>query len=303
MIDWSEFNKMNTEEWMTKVDADLKGKKFAKDFLYNVEDDFQVSPFVTDTLGTTTIGSPQMSNSAVWIEAKSAVEANQEALYHLNHGPEYLIIELVDSEWSYENLFKGIHLDMIGVVLLVSDKIEEYQIKLNNYLKENYGETPTNVVIGSQHQNILSSSTSFKDRLSRCKEMANNAIENEVSIVLLDLKQDFFAQVAELRAMRKIWFNAGKTSSNLKIIAFVDGKKFTNTEVHPLIIFNYLLMSAYLGVCDVVAVKNGNNDQELMRLSLNIQHILKEESGFGHVNDPVAGSYIIESLTKQMVEI
>ncbi len=303
MMDWREFNKMNTQEWMAKVDTDLKGKKIAVDFLYDVEHDFQVSPFVTDTLGTAINCAPQMSNSAVWIEAESALEANQLALYHLNYGPEYLIIEIACAEWSFEDLFKDIHLHIIGVALLVPDNIEEYEIKLNNYLKENYSNAITNVVIGSKHLNFISSNISFKNRLARFKVLANNAIEDEVFVVFLELKQDFFAQVAELRAMRKIWFNANKTSSNLKIIAFADGRKFTNTEVHPLIIFNYLLMSAYLGMSDVVAVKIDNNDKEQMRLSLNIQHILKEESGFGHVKDPVAGSYIIESLTKQMVEV
>ena len=54
---------------------------------------------------------------------------------------------------------------------------------------------------------------------------------------------------------------------------------------------------------NVAAVKEVTNDVELMRLSLNIQHIFTEESNFGHVIDPMSGSYIIESLAQQMVNI
>ena len=62
-------------------------------------------------------------------------------------------------------------------------------------------------------------------------------------------------------------------------------------------------MSSYLGMSDFSFGIPYDEDEEAARLCLNIQHIFNEESYLGDVSDPVAGSYIIEKLTEQMLDL
>lgn len=303
MVDWSEFKKMDSEAWMAKANLDLKGKMQASDLLYNIEDDFYISPFLTQNEVVTTLVTPSNTSAGVWIDATNIKDANNKALNLLNFGPTYLLIEINSEFTSFEELFYGIHLEMVGVVLMASRKLPELELLLKSYLDKYYHNKTTNINLISSSDNLIRSNITFKNRLKLFGGISKNSAKNKITTVLIALKKDFLAQIAELRAMRAIWINNGNDPSSLFIISIVDDQDISNIEVHPLIQINYLLMSAYLGMSNVAAVKEVTNDVELMRLSLNIQHIFTEESNFGYVNDPMSGSYIIESLTQQMLNI
>jgi hypothetical protein len=303
MVDWSEFQKMDSEAWMAKADLDLRGKKQASDLLYNIEDDFFISPFLTQNEVVTSLVTPSNTSAGVWIDATNIKDANNKAMHLLNFGPTYLLIKINSEFTSFEELFYGIHLEMVAVVLMASRKLPELELLLKSYLDKYYHNKTTNINLISSSDNLIRSNITFKNRLKLFGGISKNSAKDKITTVLIALKKDFLAQIAELRAMRAIWINNGNDPSSLFIISIVDDQDISNIEVHPLIQINYLLMSAYLGMSNVATVKEVTNDVELMRLSLNIQHILTEESNFGYVNDPMSGSYIIESLTQQMINI
>ena len=61
-------------------------------------------------------------------------------------------------------------------------------------------------------------------------------------------------------------------------------------------------MSAYIGGADIIELsyydsKVSDPNDRSRRLSRNIQHLLRFESGLDFVNDPAFGSYYIEHLT------
>ena len=89
--------------------------------------------------------------------------------------------------------------------------------------------------------------------------------------------------------------------SEVLLISRIHQDAYISDQIHPLIICNYLIMSSYLGMSDFSFGVSYGDDEEAARLCLNIQHIFKEESNLGYVSDPVAGSYIIEKLTEQML--
>lgn len=71
-------------------------------------------------------------------------------------------------------------------------------------------------------------------------------------IIILDLKKDFLAQIAELRAIRKRMEQYKTVHPEIKsevlLISRIHQDAYISDQIHPLIICNYLIMSSYLGI-------------------------------------------------------
>jgi hypothetical protein len=301
MLEWGEFNKMTTEEWKSKVDLDLKGKKLASDFAYNVEGDFKVDPFITQNQNINSLSLPPIfTKSCIWIKVSDAKSGNQKALNFLSLGTESLVIEM-DNDLDFEVLFEGIYLDMITVFLIVKENGDALKSKLSAYIATYYPLENVNILLLFINKNKLGFEDSFKGRLVRFNSLVDDTPQGNQLLVLVELKKDFLAQIAELRALRTIWMKKKAKAENLILIACFNEKSILDDEIHPLIISNYLLMSACFGLSNFASGIPEDFDSELARLCLNIQHIFKEESNLQMVADPVSGSYLIETLTSEMV--
>lgn len=301
MVTWSEFEKMNDIEWKAKADDDLKGKKSSDDLLFYVDNDIQISPFLTNAPKPEPI-TGIWTKSGVLVKGNSWREINSKAIKMLKLGAQSLVIE-IDESVDFKVLFDDIYLEIIDVYLKVDNlNIEKTSKKLKEYLGYHYNEKNTNVFICRfifQLENEATFSERMKSFSQYCSSISDaSAINN---YVFLSLKKDFLSQIAELRAIRQYWQMAGKNPKHLTIISYIEDSMLRNTEIHPLIIANYLLMSAYFGMSDVVLGVSFGDDEEMARLNLNIQHIFKEESYLNFVSDPTAGSYLIERITNELL--
>lgn len=313
MVLWDEFEKVSTSDWLKKANTDLKGKKQAEDFIYQVCNDLDCSPFLTDDdvfYSKPICSTP--TKSGVQIQADHPVAANSKAICMLAYGVEALSFDVNDT-WELDLLFCNIYLDMVSVILKVEGSIDVVRQKVDVYIKEKYSEKTTNIIIISAKENhgpgiFLRYESTVTERLNLIKSHLDEMALNKsitLPIIVLDLKKDFLAQIAELRAIR-IRMEQYKTvhpemSSEVLLISRIHEDAYISDQIHPLIISNYLIMSSYLGMSDFSFGVSYGEDEEAARLCLNIQHIFKEESNLGHVSDPVAGSYIIEKLTEQML--
>jgi methylmalonyl-CoA mutase len=125
----------------------------------------------------------------------------------------------------------------------------------------------------------------------------------------------YFLEIAKLRAARILWakianeynpleINSGKVNINVVV------STYNKTVYDPYV--NLLrstteAMSAAIGCCDSMTIAPFNsyykvNDAFADRIARNQQIILKEESYFGKVTDPSAGSYYIENLTDSIAK-
>ena len=313
MVLWDEFEKVSTSDWLKKANIDLKGKKQAEDFIYQVCDGVNCSPFLTegDVLSAKPIYGPPCK-SGVHIVADHPVAANSKAISMLSYGVEALSFDVNDT-WDLDLLFGNIYLDMISVILKVEGSIDVVRQKVDVYIKQNYSGKTTKIIIISAKENhgpgiYLKYECTVSERLNLIKSHLDEMAlikSTTVPIIVLDLKKDFLAQIAELRAIRKRMQQYKTVHPEMKsevvLISRIHQDAFISDQIHPLIISNYLIMSSYLGMSDFSFGVCFENDEEATRLCLNIQHIFKEESNLGHVSDPVAGSYIIEKLTEQML--
>lgn len=127
----------------------------------------------------------------------------------------------------------------------------------------------------------------------------------------MSIGSNYFFEIAKLRACRKLWhtlaseyqinadfrITATPTKRNKTLYGFNSNMLRTTTEC----------MSAILGgantICNMPydAIYHKNNDCS-ERLSRNQLLILKHESSFDSVNNPVDGSYYTESITHQLAE-
>ena len=303
MIDWTPFKKMDADEWMTKVDADLNGKKLASEFIHNIEGDFIVSPFLTDAPKYPNLALPNQTKAAIFIETEDSEVANEKALKYLNLGVEILIFISQSGYTDLMRIFRNVHLEMISVLFLIKENDHKFEVQLAYYLTTQYPNKKVDVSIHLQDENIISQDLTYKNRLIKFGKKARSIENTGKNIVQLELKRDFFGQIAELRAMRNIWALAGNDANDLFILAIVKDENIENASVHPLTISNFKLMSAYMGMSDTAVVISDPNNEEQIRLNLNIQHIFREESSLQSVSDPFLGAYIIEALTDQMTNI
>lgn len=129
------------------------------------------------------------------------------------------------------------------------------------------------------------------------------------------VQSEFFFEIAKMRAFKRLWINLVKAFvpdvmyiPKPHIHAVTSKINLTNTDG-----YNNLLrstseaMSAILGGCDILSVYpyNANTmqqDETAERLALNIQHLLRYESGFDAYSQMADGAYYIESLTTTIAE-
>lgn len=297
MNDHPMFKKANQQEWIAKANADLKGKIEAESLRYEVEEGFSFSPFLThnEVIQMPSMNGPK-TMAGIQIMYENTKEANIKAKDMLNNGAEVIAFD-VNKNTNFSELLDGIFLEMITLILYTYDEASVKPI-MNDYLLQNYINKKTNVIIVSPENSLyLDVKTNFKERIIKVQ----NYIEKELKayLIIVDLKRDFLAQISEMRAVRRL---SEMKNRQVFIVALTTKDVFENAEVHPLIITNYLLMSAYLGMCNVAFGIPYDKDRELARLSLNIHNVLKEESGFNFVADPTAGAYVIEKITQELLD-
>lgn len=120
--------------------------------------------------------------------------------------------------------------------------------------------------------------------------------------------ENFFINVAKLKAMRMLWYQvsqsfeiSGHSPSHLHIHCRSGAPVDEKYEPRGNMIKNtFQAMSAVLGGCNALTINPGENGSMTDRVALNVSNILKEESHFDKVRDPLAGSYAVEKMVHEI---
>jgi len=122
---------------------------------------------------------------------------------------------------------------------------------------------------------------------------------------------DFFLEIAKLKALRWLWFEEA-TSHGVKsfqpenLFIHARSEVWLNDHFQPhsnMLKSTTAAMAAVSGGCDALTVHaEKEDDSNMNRIARNVSNILREESHLNKVADATAGSYYVESLTKQIVE-
>ena len=131
----------------------------------------------------------------------------------------------------------------------------------------------------------------------------------------LSVGKSYFYEIAKMRAFKLLWlhilkvWNAPLTLPATAVHFSKDA--YTDDLYTNMIRATTMAMSAVLGGADRLTVLPYDAGREASaqyppafgrRIARNVQHLLQLESGLGDIPDPAAGSYYIETLTRQLAE-
>jgi len=140
--------------------------------------------------------------------------------------------------------------------------------------------------------------------------MSAHVALNRISFAV-ETGPDIFIEIATLRALRFLWFQVVRAygvldyePTDLHLHAISTPWVHPELEPHSnMLKSTTAAMAAVIGGCNALSVLPENEqDDRLVRIARNVSILLKEESRFDKVADPLAGSFYLESLTCQLAE-
>ncbi len=131
----------------------------------------------------------------------------------------------------------------------------------------------------------------------------------------IPIGKSYFVEIARLRAFKLLWFNVLR-AWNVPIqapfiVARFEPDAYSDDLYANMIRATTMAMSAVQGGASRLTVLPYDAGREAQasypqafgrRIARNVQHLLKMESSLDEVADPAAGSYYIETLTRQIAE-
>lgn len=126
--------------------------------------------------------------------------------------------------------------------------------------------------------------------------------------ILID--RSFVESIAKLKTLRMLWYQVAHAYgyvdyklSDLHVQATVDLAVNGNFTPHENLLKNtFSGMAAILGGCDSLTIQSAGDRPFMSRIARNVSTILREESFFDKVADPLAGSYAIDTIVNAMAE-
>lgn len=363
---FSEFTPITKQQWIERVNTDLKGEDFDKKLVWRNLNNIEFQPFYSadyalNYLKNTGENTPALINYRK-IEVASVETGNASALKAVTEGVTGLIFT-INENISVEKLLKGVDLNKIAVSFEIEKEAVQFakaffafaaqNLKNNSNLKGYFdlGLISNYVTTGAINKNqfdatvevlksgkdfpnfnaITISGAAYLDSGSNqvqevaytlnsivyvIEELANREVAVKTVLnnlhVQLAIGSEYFVEIGKFRAFNSLLHEVAKkygvTDFNAALTAktSVWSKSITDAQTN-LLRATTEAMSAILGNVDGVLIdaydKEFNKASDFSsRIAANISTILKEESYFGKVANPVDGSYYIEEVSTKIAE-
>lgn len=336
---FSEFPTISKEEWLSKIEKDLKGKAL-EDLNWKIDEEWIVSP-IAHSSDLAVKEAPILQQEKVnnnWeigevIFVKDVKTANQEALTALEGGVNALLFELPVEFTSndFEVLLKNIQLEWISIHFRVPSDLSlatllDYLSKKNANTQNIKGSWRSDKVELKKQSDLprfkllsVDGTAHYKSTEQTIEELtqillSTNAylkeIEaNQVNSLQLSIAigESYFINIAKIRALKILWHNlmsAYELETPLTLEAHLALASLTDDQHQNMIQMSTQALSAVIAGVDrlFLTPANHSNTAFTKRIARNVQHLLQLESHLDHVIDPSAGSYYIENLTNEIVE-
>ena len=363
---FQDFKPATKQEWIEKVNIDLKGSDFNKTLVWKNLSKIDIQPFYNgedklEYLQNTGENSQNLINYRS-IPVLSDESGNKLALKAIIEGINGLIFE-IKGNVSISKLLKGINLNKIAVSFILRTSevafatdffqfVKESKVasdRLNGYfdleLISNYV-TTTNVDVSkfdataelvklaANYPNFkvitISGAEYLDSGANQVQEIAytlnslvfltGRLLERGVDIqsifdnlnFQLAIGLEYFVEIGKFRAFNNLLqevankYGVANFKHTITAKTSIWSKSITDTHTN-LLRATTEAMSAILGNVNGVLIdpydKEFNNPSDFSsRIAGNISTILKEESYFGKVSNPVDGSYYIEEVTAKIAE-
>lgn len=333
---FEDFDKVTHQDWIDKINADLKGKDYQETLVWNSKEGIDVEPFYNSTIKPTSVPLKKNNN---WIIRETVViqdikEANLNALLALKGGANsILFIGEIKSKSEMEVLLKDIQTDIVELHFynstpkLTSELVELNQGSisydtLSDLDAVNLDEVAELTKSAASYNTITvrnSINTSLIEglafSLSKGVEYINLLTDKGIDASKITSKMQFnfnistnyFFEIAKLRAARKLWqlileqYQINDVAMNIHTETSIENASVED-ENFDILRNTTKAMSAIIGGCDSLTIRPHDKEKLTFsnRIARNVQHLLKEESFFDKVNNPADGAYYIEHLTDEI---
>lgn len=142
---------------------------------------------------------------------------------------------------------------------------------------------------------------------------SNDEVSSEVfnSIAFsISVDSSFFESIAKLKALRLLWYQVSQAygrkefhPSDLHI--HVEAPPFINAVFDPhgnLIKSTTAAMSSIIGGCNSLTIIPAEENTTLNRIARNVSSVLREESHFDKVADPLQGTYAVDIMVHEFAQ-
>lgn len=292
------FNGTDFPTWKEKIISDLKGKVF-EDLITLTEDGIEMLPIYTaETTKDYILNIPTRKTQdwqiTEYITVENCEKANQEALNALQNGANTILFNFKNNAFNQEQIAILVKDFLLDAITIYAKNIGNTSVHLLSEYSINYN---PKIFVPQQKSTV-------NELLFAVHYLFQN--EAEISNVHFNIGQNYFLEIAKIRAFR--WLVAQINQLQIKNKQFVLFSETGFENRNDDFIENNILrntteaMSAILGGCDALIIHPHENSNLGRRIARNIHHLLYYESNFKQIPDVVKGTYYIEYLTYQLVK-
>jgi methylmalonyl-CoA mutase len=274
------------------------------------------------------------------VVVENADQANQEALAHLQAGADGVCFDLKEGKIKAEQLLDQIELPFCLITFLANNNsilfLESFhtfaekkfdmvaltgnifwEAEPDYQLIKKFSEWKQFHAGGILIENHIDATEEIAGGLSKAVNCLDHYTEQGIEIenafhqiaFSVSIGNAFFVEIAKIKALRFLWQQvegAYKIKNHKPLFIRAVSTPWVNKAYQPhgnLIKETYSAMSAILGGCNALTIEPEDfTNPTMVRMARNASLVLREESFLSQVADPLAGSYFIDSLTKQMTE-
>lgn len=327
-----DFPKTALDSWRNRIIKELKEdehKIFFNDSIEEISFDITDRTIQVNKIGVAKKNNAWMNSCPIIIQDEKA--ANELALKMLMQGCDALYFTVNDNQVKdWQKVFEGISLDYIQVCLKSSndDLIAEFlatefgkhanvhvilDVQQVNWKKyQNHPAVYFSVNVFDWQMCGANAYQQIGLAVSLAHELVIQDVQPEQIIFEVGIGSNYFVEIAKLKALQTLWSKISSVygvSANQKMVAHIGwANKSLKDEHTNLLRQTTEAMAAISGACDALVIhpydalsEEGSSDFS-HRMAANISNLLKEESYFDKVIDPMRGSFIVEKTAAILVE-
>ena len=328
-----DFTETSTETWKAQILKELKDDAVKIEFTDKIEEiSLDITKASEKDFHSEVINESNNWNVSAFIEVNDEKSANKLALKNLNQGYNELIFNLKSIEIDWVLLLNDIEVEYIHTRLQFTNTTQLSSFLSSSYVAKiqyfSFETDPLSSVFATLENEIKSltsnrvvsingfeiqqvGATTWQEIgliLSTGHELLNRGfLPNQLSLSI-GIGSNYFLEIAKIRALRYLWEQitvAYGSKNSIEIVAHIGWSNKSLKDQHTNLLRQTTeLMSAAAGGSDSIVVHPYDQNSTVgssdfaYRMAANISNLLKEESYFDKVHDPLKGSYIIDNLTE-----
>lgn len=326
-----QFQAPSRQQWMEKAEKELKGKPF-KELSWQMDSELSVPPiFFESEVDPSFTTNSQRSNWTIGdnYAISDPIQTNKDLLQAFNMGLEganlTLNKTLNKAEWA--SLFDQVILPYITLILDASTLNARDLNELAEYLQEADWKEDQLFIFTKDVSNCpkilqpcLHTKSTFEvslensvqqlsNQIKSAEEQLQNDLDTSQHFFQIHLSKNFYLNIIYVQALHIIWQNIldandldPHTPIYIQGIVADDGTLDENTQKINATVQAVSAVIAGIDYLQIETSETSENKPFNRRINRNIQHLLKLESFLDYVENPSAGAYYFDALTKEFAE-